>query len=241
MSFTLHRSRQSADQTGHDGAARQAARAHRRRRKAARLESRHRRAGVACRSSACRAAGRLSDAARAAAVRQHGLARRATASRWRSRRSPCAWRAILPPARRRPTPPRRSRRSRRRSKSPISIRSADAGQSRRRARRRHLPAPRRACAATRAGSATSGLTSRLIRRGAEAARSDRSGSADRQAARYRRPCRQRRGGIRRETVGRRRHHHRLDHAAGHSSKPDETEIAHAIDPIGEVSVRFSRN
>ncbi len=69
-------------------------------------------------------------------------------------------------------------------------------------------------AATRAGSATSGLTSRLIRRGRGSRAQQRSGSADRQAARYRRACRQCGGGIRRKTLGWRSHHHRLDHAAG---------------------------
>ena len=40
------------------------------------------------------AAGRLPDAARAAAVRQRRCRSRATASRWPSRKSACAWRAI---------------------------------------------------------------------------------------------------------------------------------------------------
>ena len=95
-------------------------------------------------------------------------------------------------------------------------------------------------AAGRAGSATSGLTSRLIRRGTEAAR-----STDPEAL----------TGKLLEIVA-----HVANVVAAFGEKlsagdliitgsitppvfiePDETEIAHAIDPIGAVSVRFSRD
>ncbi len=95
-------------------------------------------------------------------------------------------------------------------------------------------------AATRAGSATSGLTSRLIRRGAEAAR-----STDPEAL----------TGKLTDIVA-----HVANVVAAFGEKlsagdfiitgsitppvfieADETEIAHAIDPIGAVSVRFSRD
>ncbi len=95
-------------------------------------------------------------------------------------------------------------------------------------------------AAARAGSATSGLTSRLIRRGAEAAR-----STDPEAL----------TGKLLDIVA-----HVANVVAAFGEKlsagdliitgsitppvfiePDETEIAHAIDPIGAVSVRFSRD
>ena len=94
-------------------------------------------------------------------------------------------------------------------------------------------------AATRAGSATSGLTSRLIRRGAEVARSN-----DPEAL----------TGKLLDIVA-----HVANVVAAFGEKlsagdliitgsitppvfiePDETEITHAIDPIGAVSVRFSR-
>jgi 2-keto-4-pentenoate hydratase len=95
-------------------------------------------------------------------------------------------------------------------------------------------------AAARGGSATSGLTSRLIRRGAEAARSD-----DPEAL----------TGKLLDIVA---HVANVVAAFGErlsagdiiitgSITPpvmieaDETEIAHAIDPIGTVSVRFSRD
>ena len=91
---------------------------------------------------------------------------------------------------------------------------ADAGQSRRGARRRHFPAPCRAwCGNTRRRRhRRPDLAPDPARRGSRA--HHRSGSADRQAPRHRRACRQCRGGLRRKTFGRRRHHHRLDHAAG---------------------------
>ena len=95
-------------------------------------------------------------------------------------------------------------------------------------------------AATRAGSATAGLTSRLIRRGAEAAR-----STDPEALT---------GKLTDIVV------HVANVVAAFGEKlsagdliitgsitppvfieADETEIAHAIDPIGAVSVRFSRD
>jgi len=95
-------------------------------------------------------------------------------------------------------------------------------------------------AAGRAGSATSGLTSRLIRRGAEAARSN-----DPEAL----------TGKLLDIVA-----HVANVVAAFGEKlsagdliitgsitppvfiePDETEITHAIDPIGTVSVRFSRD
>lgn len=95
-------------------------------------------------------------------------------------------------------------------------------------------------AATRAGSATSGLTSRLIRRGAEVAR-----TGDPEAL----------TGKLLDIVA-----HVANVVAAFGEKlsagdiiitgsitppvmiePDETEITHAIDPIGAVSVRFSRN
>ena len=95
-------------------------------------------------------------------------------------------------------------------------------------------------AATRAGGATSGLTSRLMRRGAEAAR-----STDPEALT---------GKLLDIVV------HVANVVAAFGEKlsagdliitgsitppvfiePDETEIAHAIDPIGAVSVRFSRD
>ena len=95
-------------------------------------------------------------------------------------------------------------------------------------------------ASTRAGGATSGLTSRLIRHGAEAAR-----STDPEAL----------TGKLLDIVA-----HVANVVAAFGEKlsagdliitgsitppvfiePDETEIAHAIDPIGAVSVRFSRD
>ena len=95
-------------------------------------------------------------------------------------------------------------------------------------------------ASTRVGSSTEGLTSRLIRRGAEMAR-----STDPEAL----------TGKLIDVVA-----HVANGLAAFGEKlsagdviitgsitppvmiePDETEIAHAIDPIGEVSVRFSRD
>jgi 2-keto-4-pentenoate hydratase len=94
-------------------------------------------------------------------------------------------------------------------------------------------------AATRAGSSTSGLTSRLIRRGAEAAR-----TSDPEAL----------TGKLLDIVA---HVANVVAAFGETLsagdivitgsitppvtvEPDETEITHAIDPIGAVSLRFSR-
>jgi len=95
-------------------------------------------------------------------------------------------------------------------------------------------------ASTRVGGSTEGLTSRLIRRGAEMAR-----STDPEAL----------TGKLIDVVA-----HVANGLAAFGEKlsagdiiitgsitppviiePDETEIAHAIDPIGEVSVRFSRD
>ncbi len=69
------------------------------------------------------------------------------------------------------------------------------------------------CGNTRPGGSVAGLTSRVIRRGKEAARTTDPEALDRQAARHRRACGEYAGRLRREAFRRRRHYHRLDHAA----------------------------
>jgi 2-keto-4-pentenoate hydratase len=95
-------------------------------------------------------------------------------------------------------------------------------------------------ASTRLGGSTEGLTSRLIRRGAEMARSiDPEALAGKLIDIVAHVA----NGI--AAFGEKL-------SAGHviitgsitppvMIEPDETEIAHALDPIGEVSVRFSRD
>ena len=157
---------------------------------------------------------RLPDAARAAAVRQRRC--RCTAGRKPVAEPEIAVRMARDLGRRRDRRTARwprSRRSSRRSSSPTSIRRRRRTISTSCSQATSISATS-CCAAIRApAAATAGLTSRVIRRGAEAARTDRPGSAHRQAARHRRACRQYARRLRRETLGRRRHHHRFDHAA----------------------------
>ena len=162
----------SAHRARHEGAAGAPARAPRRRRRAARLEGRLRRAGAQERLAHHRAAGRLSDAA--AALVESGRAPSrwpASSSRWPSPRSRCTWARILPAAAIATRPRPRSRalgagdRARRsRTCRPTTSRAILAGNI---YQRHVLLGPRDPA---RAGCTVDGLTGRVFRRGAEAAR-----------------------------------------------------------------------
>ena len=100
------------------------------------------------------------------------------------------------------------------------------------------------CGNTRPGGGLAGLTSRVIRRGAEAAR-----TTDLEALTGKLPdivahVANTLAAYRRETVGRRRHHYRLDHAADHDRGRRDRIVPRARSDrhgFGEIRPRLRRN
>ena len=95
------------------------------------------------------------------------------------------------------------------------------------------------CGNTRPGGSVAGLTSRLIRRGAEAARTTDPEALTGKLVDIVAHVANTLAAFGERLIRRRYHHHRLDHAPL-MLEPDEVELTHILEPIGEVSVSFSR-